>query len=356
MMQQNVLKIDSLLLRSRQFRKIALGGTFDNFHKGHEYLINAALGLSKQLVIGITSDVLSSALHPLKKLENYHKRKKNVINYLNKVNRKAKIVKLNDIYGTTIVDEAIEAVILTKSTLSGGIAINKKRISQGKKGLILIYLDLLKAEDDEPISSTRIRDGIINRKGKSYFNYLNNQLPLIVTEKIHHYFKKPFGKIFSSKRQFQINTMKKAIDWATRNNLEPIITVGDVVTHNALKLKAKLHLHIIDFHVQRVKKYMNSNEIGPIKHLKHYKIINKPGTISESLVKSINAALKSKQASVIQVQGEEDLAVLPVTLLCPLNGVIFYGHYQHGVIGVKVSEKKKKEALNIVENIKRLNE
>src|SRR4030043_1851585 len=100
MMQPKDLKNKKITSRKKKYNHVALGGTFDNFHKGHEHLINAALNISSHLTIGITSQQLAKEIHKTISLESYTKRKQGVIEFLRETKRNASIVKLTDLYGT----------------------------------------------------------------------------------------------------------------------------------------------------------------------------------------------------------------------------------------------------------------
>ena len=56
----------------------------------------------------------------------------------------------------------------------------------------------------------------------------------------------------------------------------------------------------------------------------------------------------------IIVDGEEDLAVLPVVLLAPLDSLVFYGQRNQGLVLVKVTEEKKSEFVKILARFKRM--
>ena len=51
-----------------------MGGTFDHLHKGHELLINTALSISNNIVIGLTTKDLLSNKQYASKLEDYKTR------------------------------------------------------------------------------------------------------------------------------------------------------------------------------------------------------------------------------------------------------------------------------------------
>ncbi len=125
------------------------------------------------------------------------------------------------------------------------------------------------------------------------------------------------------------------------------------MTKSFLKVGGKPKLKIIDLKVRRKKRYNQSSELGPIGNLLHFNVDNPPTMITSKLVEGIKKALKRNKPSVIQVKGEEDLAVLPSVLLAPLNSVVLYGHFQLGIIAVEVTEAKKSEALNLLTKIKK---
>ncbi|HVF69692.1 MAG TPA: DUF359 domain-containing protein, partial [Xanthomonadales bacterium] len=74
---------------------------------------------------------------------------------------------------------------------------------------------------------------------------------------------------------------------------------------------------------------------------------NSPGNIERRAVGMIRKALddfsETKRKQLIIVDGEEDLLVLPVVALSPLDSVVLYGQPDRGVVMIKVTEKKKKE-------------
>ena len=54
------------------------------------------------------------------------------------------------------------------------------------------------------------------------------------------------------------------------------------------------------------------------------------------------------QSIVLQIEGEEDLAVLPIILSAPLNSIIFYGQPNNGLVRVDVSEEVKERTKKLV--------
>lgn len=67
-----------------------------------------------------------------------------------------------------------------------------------------------------------------------------------------------------------------------------------------------------------------------------------------TIKKTIQKILTKNEKWKIFVKGEEDLLTLPTVLFSPLKSIIFYGHFQYGVIGVEVDEKIKKKILMVL--------
>jgi len=47
------------------------------------------------------------------------------------------------------------------------------------------------------------------------------------------------------------------------------------------------------------------------------------------------------------IDGEEDLLTLPAILFAPLGSLVLYGHWQHGIIGVEITEEIK-QAVKVI--------
>jgi len=152
----------------RAFKIVAMGGTFDVLHNGHKELLRKAFTVGRKVMIGITSDQFARSLHKPHKVDPYSKRKLDLEHLLKrwKLLHRARIVPLNDRYGPTVMTSRIDALIVSRRTLRTGTEINAKRRAKGLRPLEIVPIDLLLAEDHRPISSTRIRRGKIDRRGR----------------------------------------------------------------------------------------------------------------------------------------------------------------------------------------------
>ena len=132
-------------------------------------------------------------------------------------------------------------------------------------------------------------------------------------------------------------------------NLEgEIICVGDVVTSTLLKLGKEPKIAIVDYRTKRGKyederiKKFGENVV---------KVSNPPGTITPELWKVVRKAIHSKKKWRIEVEGEEDLAVIPVVHFAPIGAIVIYGMPNTGVVMIKISDEDKKEVKEIIKEM-----
>ncbi len=151
-----------------RFRIVAVGGTFDKFHKGHRALIMKAFEVGEHVLIGLCTDDFALKLGKNHEVAPYEDRLKELEAFLKKNNfsGRFRIIPLNDAYGPTISDEEIEAIVVSEETAARAEEINKIRRERGLKPLNIIVIRMVPAEDRISISSTRIHRGEIDREGR----------------------------------------------------------------------------------------------------------------------------------------------------------------------------------------------
>ncbi len=145
-----------------QYKKVAVGGTFDKFHKGHRKLLDTAFELGNYVVIGVTSNEFGGLKG---KIDPCNVRMSNLKGLLENKHPNYDIQQLNEPYGTTVDDEEIDAIVVSEETEPTAFQINRVRIERGMKPIDIITIHMVLAEDGKPISSTRIRKGEIDRAG-----------------------------------------------------------------------------------------------------------------------------------------------------------------------------------------------
>jgi pantetheine-phosphate adenylyltransferase len=151
----------------KKFRKVAVGGTFDELHKGHRSLLVKAFEVGEIVLIGLCTDEFVKKMGKPHVTAPYEVRLKELQAFLKTSNicDKAEIIPLNDPYGKTLTDKCIEALVVSEETEKIAIKINQKRIEARLPPLTIITISMVPAENYKPISTTRIRQGEIDREG-----------------------------------------------------------------------------------------------------------------------------------------------------------------------------------------------
>ena len=151
----------------RIYRVVAVGGTFDHLHAGHEALLSKAFEVGKIVLIGVSSDDFVRRLG--KSVDRpYEERVRGLKAYLdaNFPDRGYEIAPLDDYFGPRMYDEDVEAIVVSEETAGRVDSVNRVRLDKGLKPLEVIVVGMVLAEDGRPISSTRIRWGEIDREGR----------------------------------------------------------------------------------------------------------------------------------------------------------------------------------------------
>lgn len=323
-----VSQIEKLLKKHRnipyRFQHIALGGTFDHFHKGHKALIDTALKYGNDVSIGITTPEMYKNKSIAHLIESFDERKKSLIEYLIKKKslKRATFFPLSDIYGSTKSDGTIEAIVVSKSTYPNAIKINKLRAKKKLPELKIICIKDEKDENGKLISSERIRREEIDKT-------------LFLPEYLREELRKPLGRVIKGKEKELEKTVYQTIKFIKSVKPKMVIAVGDIIANSMEKVGLIPDVKIIDYRSRR-QAIQKPKKIG-----KTY--INRPGTISKEAV----AAIKSGKKLIV-IEGEEDLLALPAILFAPLGSIVLYGQIDLGVVAVTVDEIIKQKIQKIL--------
>ena len=150
-----------------RFPVVATGGTFDEIHVGHIALLSKSFEVGRHVIIGVSSDEFAAKRG--KKLNHVYEQR--VANLKKMIKRKFddasyEIAKLDGDFGPAVTSSDVGALVASAETKVKGKALNDIRAKKGLKPVEIISVELLKAEDGKPISSTRIRAGEIDSRGR----------------------------------------------------------------------------------------------------------------------------------------------------------------------------------------------
>lgn len=173
---------------------VVVGGTFDHLHAGHKLLLTAMALLvqpqigssinARRLIVGLTGDTLLKNKKYAEYLMSWEQRRRGVVDFLTAITlfvqpgqeqietredatsnvlavhtelKQAALtiecVEIHDVFGPTITDATISALVVSRETRSGGVTVNERRAEMGWPALEVFEVDVLDG-DDRPASST----------------------------------------------------------------------------------------------------------------------------------------------------------------------------------------------------------
>jgi cytidyltransferase-like protein len=321
---------------AKKIAAIGLGGTFDHFHAGHEKFIRFAAELADLLIIGVTNEKMTRGKALAHLIEPYPVRLQAVKAFCHRQNIRAKVNMLEDELGPTLEGAPMHALCVTQETTAGADKINILRERLGLYKFPVYICDFELDDHGEPIHSSRIRQGLINRTGTVYVAAFNRDVTL--SENAREYFSQPLGEVLTGNE-------------LTKPGIVPmtdvVAVVGDSSLEQFLEHRLPYQLGVYDQKQQR-QAYSSSvmQHISP-----NFTASNPAGQIttdlSHNLMKCLPSSPTQKPAHIL-VQGEEDLAAVALILLLPLESIVFYGQPNQGLVRMKISEELKQDTWELL--------
>jgi pantetheine-phosphate adenylyltransferase len=152
---------------AEKFSVVATGGTFDEIHVGHIILLSKAFQAGRKVIIGVSSDAFAKKRGKVlnhdfdRRVENLKKMIKEEFG-----NPSYEIARLDGEFGPAVTTGEVGALVASHETHVKGRLLNEMRAKIGLKPVEVIAVELVKAQDGSPISSTRIRAGEIDNRGR----------------------------------------------------------------------------------------------------------------------------------------------------------------------------------------------
>ncbi|EDY36841.1 conserved hypothetical protein [Aciduliprofundum boonei T469] len=157
--------------------------------------------------------------------------------------------------------------------------------------------------------------------------------PLLLKEETRKKLQKIYGKLISEDE--------------LKNIEGEIFSVGDVVTHTLLNRGIKPKIAIVDYKTKRGEKiYEDVKKFGK----KIIKVKNPRSQITPELWNAVREAMQYDSVK-IEVDGEEDLAVIPVVFFANLGANVIYGMPNTGLVWLKVSDEDKRKVMEIIKEM-----
>jgi uncharacterized protein (UPF0218 family) len=125
-----------------------------------------------------------------------------------------------------------------------------------------------------------------------------------------------------------------------------VITVGDRTTEKMIEFGLIPSLQIIDSKEKRAKreppKLANATELN---------VDNPAAEITSQSMDVIKKAFTMKPPVRLNVNGEEDLLVIPVCIYAPENAVILYGQPNEGLVIVKITPEIRNKTQKLLDSM-----
>lgn len=151
--------------------------------------------------------------------------------------------------------------------------------------------------------------------------------------------KKPFGRLV-----LDAQVTKEKVSLLIKG-AKKIVAVGDATTERLLGFGIIPDLAVVDGRERR------HTRDYPKYSAKEMHCVNPAGVISKKAVETLKKALSQKQPARVVVDGEEDMLALPLFVMVPLNSVVMYGQPLEGLVVVRITAAKRKEAKDLMDRI-----
>jgi len=130
----------------------------------------------------------------------------------------------------------------------------------------------------------------------------------------------------------------------------PLIAVGDVVTYHLAQAGRPPDVAVVDGRTEREAVDEEIREGLPDLD-QRVEVANEPATLSADLVGALVDAVRSGDRTLVEVDGEEDLAALPAIVAAPDGATVVYGQPGEGMVRAAVTPEVRAEVRALLERM-----
>jgi cytidyltransferase-like protein len=301
-----------------------VGGTFDRLHAGHLGLLKAA-STCDAVEVWVTSDANAAAKDP--RIESFTIRTA----ALQEAGYSTHL--LEDDWGPAPTRPEATHIVCTPETRENCERINRMRADNDLPPLELLDVDHALARDGLPISSSRIRQGSIDRDGGLWILAADLERVVHMPDDLGAELKDPMGTLYEGPEDTPEVAVRAALE-AVPTFSPCLVAVGDVTVQALLEADWVPHVGLID---GMTKREVWDGEIDESAFAGKIGCDNPAGQLTPTLLECLDLALEFTFSGeggpvLIEVEGEEDLAPILVHLLAPLGTAVLYGQPGKGVV------------------------
>ena len=329
-----------------RFQRCLVGGTFDRLHAGHRLLLDAAARAAQHVEIHITSDVMADQKSV--NMQSFETRRDELLNWVqDHAPKRVTVHELTDLHGPAPSHRTADAIVATPETRAECERINDKRATNDLPPLHIIEVTHLLDVEGTVISSSRIRNGLVDVNGHPWCSPEWMDVSLRMHPRAEPELKTPMGVLYEGPESAPEIAMLAALDEINTDETI-LIAVGDVTVATLLGLDIVPDMGFVDGQTKR--EALAEDQRVDVHAFTHVlEAVNPAGLLTPSLRKAIEQASVLEEPVVVVVDGEEDLAPLFVHLHVPLHAVVLYGQPGKGVVAQFSSLSTKERCRRLLE-------
>ncbi len=330
-----------------------VGGTFDRLHAGHRRLLSAGLDGMDSMQVWLLVDEIAQAKDA--RVLSHSERCDEVMDWADSKGAAGRVTvhSLEDSHGPAPTSEQAVRIVCTPETRAECDEINGLREQGDLAALEIVEVEHVLADDDLPISSSRIRAGSIDREGRSWVKQSDLEAVVRMPESLDDELKQPMGQLHSGSDEDLGIAIRSAIE-ALPDDVACLIAVGDVTVKALLDEGYVPELALIDGMTKR-EEWEGASTIERRAFVGTAECENPAGYLTPDLIECCDIALEfafSEEGGpvLIDVDGEEDLAPIVLHLLAPLRSAVLYGQPGAGVVLRITDEATKSRCRNMLDS------
>ena len=313
----------------RHYRRCLIGGTFDRFHSGHQLLIQTALRQADFIEVHVTNDAMAQAKGGW--IESLEDRMEGVLSWLSvNASKRHEVFVLENPHGPAPLHELADSIVATAETISRCHHINNERIENGLASLHIIEAPHMMDELGGILSSSRIRNGLVDTEGHPWIPPSLNGKTLRMPAVLDDEFKTPMGELFEGPEDAPEVALSAMLESLPANH-GALIAVGDVTVKGLMDMGIQPDIGFIDGQTKRTE-LADEYKVNPDQYSVRRTVKNPPSILTPELLDVIQWSLIQEEPVLVEVDGEEDLAPMYLLATAPLGTIIVYGQPRKGVV------------------------